>query len=167
MMVVRPEAPTDLSAIHAVHASCFPNDREARLVRLLRDADQLLVSLVAEIDGAVVGHIAFSPVTVEAGRAGAGLAPVAVLAAHQRQGIGRALTLSGLEACRGAGICWVVVLGEPEYYCQFGFEPASKFGLIDEYGGGSAFQAIELNRGEIPIGAGVVKYAPQFASLEE
>ena len=63
------------------------------------------------------------------------------------------------------GFGWVVVLGEPEYYSRFGFRPASAFGLSDEYGGGPAFQAVELVAGALPVGAGLVRYAPEFASL--
>ena len=165
MMIVRPEEPEDASSIHAVHAGCFPTESEARLVRLLRDADQLLVSLVAEIDHTIVGHVAFSPVTVASGKVGAGLAPLTVIGPRQRQGIGTDLALSGLDDCLQAGIGWVVVLGDPAYYSRFGFQPATDFGLSDEYGGGAAFQAIELIPGELPVGAGLVKYAPQFASL--
>lgn len=165
MFTVRPEHPDDNPAIHAVHVGSFPTDAEARLVDLLRAAGRLSVSLVAEADGAVVGHVAFSPVTAATGAVGAGLAPVAVLESYRRQGIAAALVRSGLQACVEAGFGWVVVLGEPEYYGRFGFRPASGFGLSDEYGGGTAFQALELSPGQLPVGAGLVRYAPEFASL--
>ena len=70
-----------------------------------------------------------------------------------------------MAACRAAGFGWAVVMGEPAYYARFGFRPASGFGLCDEYGGGSAFQVIELLPGALPSGAGLVRYAPEFASL--
>jgi len=163
MVLVHSERPGDVAAIHAVHAASFPTELEARLVGLLRAAGRLPVSLVAEIGGAVVGHIAFSPVTAGSGAAGAGLAPVAVAAPHRRQGIAAELVRAGLEACRAAGFGWAVVMGEPAYYSRFGFRPAAKFGLADEYGGGPAFQAIELVPGALPRGAGLVRYAPEFA----
>jgi putative acetyltransferase len=163
-MMVRPEQPGDAVAIYAVHAASFPSAAEARLVDLLRAASRLHVSLVAEIGGIVIGHIAFSPVTVASDICGAGLAPVAVVEPHRRQGIAAELIRAGLEACRAAGFGWVVVLGEPAYYSRFGFRAASEFGLYDEYGG-PAFQCIEVVPGTLPVGAGLVRYAPEFASL--
>ncbi len=169
--MVRPERPDDVAAIYAVHAASFPTDAEARLVDALRVAGRLSVSLVAEVGASVVGHIAFSPVTA-APRAdgapwacGAGLAPVAVAVAYRRRGVGAELIQAGLEACRVAGFGLAVVLGEPAYYGRFGFRPARDFGLSDEYGGGPAFQAIELVPGAMPGGAGLVRYAPEFAAL--
>jgi putative acetyltransferase len=168
--MVRPERPDDVPGIYAVHAASFPTDAEARLVDSLRIAGRLSVSLVAEVGEAVVGHIAFSPVTAATvtaatGAHGAGLAPVAVAEAHRRRGVAAELIQAGLEACRAAGFGWAVVLGEPAYYGRFGFRPARGFGLSDEYGGGSAFQAIELVPGAMPRGAGLVSYAPEFAAL--
>ena len=74
--------------------------------------------------------------------------------------------LAGLVVCREAGFPWAVVLGDPAYYGRFGFRPASEFGLSDEYQGGAAFQAVELMNGGLPFGAGLVRYAAEFASLE-
>jgi putative acetyltransferase len=163
---IRREQPGDIAAIHAVHRACFPTSAEARLVDLLRAAGRLSVSVVAEEAGQVVGHVAFSPVDAGDGRIGAGLGPVGVLEVHRRQGIGATLVLAGLAACRDAAVPWVVVLGDPSYYARFGFRPASDFGLRDEYGGGPAFQCLELLPGSIPVGAGIIRYAPEFRSLE-
>lgn len=166
MTIIRPERPEDAQAIDDVHAAGFPTAAEARLVSLLREAGRLSASLIAEVDGAVVGHVAFSPVSVEAGSIGVGLTPVAVLPAHRRNGIAAQLIEAGLTASRLAGFGWAVVLGEPAYYARFGFRPAPEFGLSDEYGGGDAFQALELIPGALPVGAGLVRYAPEFGSLE-
>src|SRR5260370_1022476 len=87
MAVVRPEQPGDVAAIHAVHAASFPTDAEARLVGLLRAAGHLPVSLVAEAGGAVVGHVAFGPVSAATGAGGAGLAPRPGLGAHPPPGL--------------------------------------------------------------------------------
>jgi putative acetyltransferase len=162
-MIVRPERPGDAAAIRAVNTACFPTAAESRLVDLLREAGRLSVSLVAEVNGEIVGHVGFSPVTTAQGDVGAGLAPVAVLEGHRRQGIAAALIRAGLECCHEAGCGWVVVLGEPEYYGRFGFRAASEWGLSDEYGGGAAFQVLECRGGTTPGGAGLVKYAPEFA----
>lgn len=166
MTTIRPERPGDEPAIRNVLVDAFPTDVEGRLVELLREAGHLPVSLVAEDDGAIVGHVGFSPVTTGAGAIGAGLAPLAVRGSHQRRGIGGMLIASGLSACRDAGFGWVVVLGEPHYYGRFGFRPAPGVGLADEYGGGDAFQVVELTPGALPVGAGLVRYAEEFASLE-
>ncbi len=162
---IRPERRGDRLAVYQVHAASFPTDAEARLVDLLREAGRLIVSLVAEADGAVVGHVAFSPVTAANGAIGAGLAPIAVVELHRRRGIAAELVRAGLTACRDAGVRWAVVLGEPEYYGRFGFRAATDFGLTDEYGGGPAFQTLELIPGGIPVGGGLVRYAPEFAAV--
>jgi putative acetyltransferase len=164
-MLIRRETSSDHPGIWAVHCECFPTEAEARLVDLLRAAGRLSVSLVAELDGSIIGHVAFSPVTTEAGQTGAGLGPVAVLESQRRRGIGGRLIVDGLSACRAAGFGWAVVLGEPAYYSRFGFLPAASFDLSDEYGGGPAFQAMELSPGAMPVGAGLVRYAPEFSEV--
>src|SRR5262249_60843901 len=110
--------------------------------------------------------IASSPWRAGPGAPGAGRAPVAVPELRRRQGIAAALVRAGLEACRAGGFGWAAVMGEPAYYSRFGFRPAAEFGLAAEYGGGPAFQAIELVAGALPRGAGLVRYAPEFAAVE-
>ena len=166
MMLIRTEQPADIEAIHAVHASCFPTELEANLVDALRESGHLTVSLVADAGGTVVGHVAFSPVTAVTGAAGIGLGPVAVIENQRRQGVAAQLIGDGLDSCRALGYQWAVVLGEPAYYSRFGFRSAVEFGLSDEYGGGQYFQAVELKPGGIPRGAGLVRYAPEFAACE-
>lgn len=136
------------------------------MVGALRAAGRLTISLVAEVDGRVVGHIAFSPVTVATGAAGLGLAPVAVLPEFRRCGIAAELIRRGFDIIRDHGAGWVVVLGAPAYYARFGFIPARVFGLSDAYGGGEAFQVLELQPGSAPRGAGLVRYAAEFAAFE-
>lgn len=163
MLEIRSERPEDGPAIHAIHAAAFPTDAETRLVDLLREAGRLTLSLVAEYNESIVGHVAFSPVTLATTTGGWGLAPVAVHPRVQRRGIGAQLIGEGLLRARAAGAPFVVVLGEPSYYGRLGFQPARSWGLHDEYGGGDAFQAIELIPGGIPAGGGLVRYAPEFA----
>ncbi|MCC6419825.1 MAG: N-acetyltransferase [Gemmataceae bacterium] len=165
MLVIRFERPTDAEGIHAVHAAAFPASDEARLVAALRAAGRLTVALAALAGERVVGHVAFSPVSIADSSGGVGLAPVAVLPEVQRQGIGSRLIRDGLAAAREAGCGFVVVLGDPRYYGRFGFVPARRWNLHDEYGGGDAFQALELCPGSIPAGGGLVRYAPEFAAL--
>ena len=113
----------------------------------------------------VVGHVAFSPVIVH-GPKGAGLGPVPVLPAYQRIGIGEQLIRNGLEACRKQGVGYVVVLGAPSYYSQFGFKSADSWELCYQNRYAEAFQAMELVPGAIPAGGGVVAYAPEFNTVE-
>ncbi len=166
---VRPAAEGDAAAIRRVHESAFPTGAESRLVEALSAADRLLVSLVAQVGERVVGHIAFSPVTVIGGDVpgGVGLAPVAVLPEHQGAGIGSGLIRAGLDRSKADGHTFAVVLGEPGYYARFGFVPATRFGLGNEYGAAEAFMACELRSGSLAAVEGqIARYAPEFAALE-
>ena len=164
-MLVRAEEPRDIPAIFAVHCASFATDAEARLVDSLRAAGRLSVSLVADANDAIVGHVAFSPVSTASGAVGIGLGPLAVLESHRRKGVGARLVDSGLAQFRSAGFGWAVVLGDPAYYARFGFRPASLFGLSDEFNGGPAFQALELMAGQLPLGSGLVRYSAEFAEF--
>ena len=93
------------------------------------------------------------------------MAPLAVLPAFQRRGVGTRLTQAGLEACRAAGFPFVVVLGEPDFYRRFEFQKASARGLRNAYGVDDPFMVIELRSASLPPGGGLVKYAPEFADL--
>jgi putative acetyltransferase len=126
-MIIRPETARDLDAIREVNMVAFEHhpfshQTEHLIVEALRAADALELSLVAEIDGEVVGHIAFSAAGI--GDTSEGwflLGPVAVLPDHQGRGIGRALVESGLDALRSRGACGSVLVGDPALYCRFGF----------------------------------------------
>jgi putative acetyltransferase len=126
-MTIRPETPADRGAIEAVHIAAFahhPHSRqtEHRIVAALRAAHALTVSLVAEADGAVVGHIAFSPIRID-GRDCPWyiLGPVGVLPEFQRWGIGGALVRQGLDSLRRLEAEGCVLVGDPAYYSRFGF----------------------------------------------
>ena len=164
-MNIRSEEVTDHEAIRAVHVASFPTAAEARLVDALRAAGRLCLSLVADEQGEVVGHVAFSPVSVAGAVDGVGLAPVAVLPAFRRRGVAAQLIREGVAICKRLSLAFVVVLGDPGYYHRCGFVPASEWKLRDEYGGGSAFQVLELRPGAIPPAGGVVHYAPEFAAV--
>jgi len=162
--VVRPERAADVAAVRGIHRAAFPTDAEARLVDALREAGQALVSLVAERHGEVLGHVLFSPVTLDPpGPVGAGLAPLAVHPSRQGRGIGGMLVREGLSACAAKGIAFVVVLGDPRYYGRFGFRRASARGLSNEYGADEAFAVVELSKGALPGGPALVRYRPEFA----
>jgi putative acetyltransferase len=165
MLTIRPEEAADRDAIRSVVAAAFPNDVEARLVDALRDNGRLLLSLVADRDGVVVGHVGISPVTLDGNAAGVGLAPLAVTPGCQRNGIGSALVQELVAQCRAGDRRFIVVLGEPAYYLRFGFTPAAERGLGNEYGAGAEFMVLELRRGGIPPAGGLIRYAPEFATV--
>jgi putative acetyltransferase len=169
MMTIRAEQAGDAAAIYSLHCAAFPTDAEARLVDRLRDNGNARISLVAEDEGLLVGHILFSPVSIvghPGDGSGLGLAPVAVLPDHQHLGIGSSLIRAGLAACRHAGYRFIVLLGHPAYYPRFGFQKASLVGLRNEYGADEAFMILQLLPGSLPVGGGLVKYGTEFAEFE-
>jgi len=165
-MTIRPERPEDASRIHEVNQLAFGQPAEADLVDKLRAACAESLSLVAE-DETVVGHILFTPVVVDGGTGrvvGMGLAPMAVHPDRQRQGIGSQLVTQGLEALRDRGCPFVVVVGHPEYYPRFGFEPASKHGLASQWEGmpDEAFMVLILDSFAMTTVSGVATYRKEF-----
>lgn len=167
-MIVRDERPRDRDAVRAVNLAAFDTSAEADLVDTLRAQAHPIVSLVAEVDGEVVGHILLSPVTLDGHPELRlmGLAPMAVAPAHQRQGIGSALVRAGLERCRQLDIGAVVVLGHPSYHPRFGFAPSVRFGIRCEYEApDEAFMLIELRPGCLRGMAGTVRFHPAFTDV--
>jgi putative acetyltransferase len=167
-ITIRDETAGDLEAIYSVNEQAFETNAEAELVDLLRMRGKAVISLVAEVDGEIVGHILFSPVSIEPAGAkwnALGLAPLGVVPGYQRQGIGKALVKVGLERSKQLGIALVVVLGQPSYYPKFGFKKASEYELANEYQADEAFMAIELTPGILNDYKGLVKYAPEFNEL--
>jgi predicted N-acetyltransferase YhbS len=143
MICIRPEQPLDHDRVRelirrAFGSSDLGHHGEAELVDRLRDNCPDHVSLVAVDDDRVVGHIFFSPVSIEGTDpplAGMGLAPMAVEPDRQGEGIGSALVRAALEQLSAAGCPYVVVLGHPDYYPRFGFEPASRFRISHGFAG--------------------------------
>ena len=164
--IVRRERPDDRVAIRAVNELAFGSPVEADLVDALRARGQATLSLVAVEAERVVGHVLFSPVTIQSGGervAALGLGPMAVLPTHQRQGIGSLLVRTGLAACRDAGHGCVVVLGHPEYYPRFGFTPARRHGVAWEHPApDEAFMLLELRDGALGGRGGIARYQPEF-----
>ena len=166
MTTIRLERSEDSSRIRHVNELAFGQTAEADLVEKLRRACADSLSLVAE-DGAIVGHILFTPVVVEGtGRhvLGMGLGPMAVLPEFQRQGIGSQLVRRGLDLLRERGCPFVVVVGHPEYYPRFGFEPASKHGLVSQWEGmpDAAFMVLVLDVHAVAGALGTARYRNEF-----
>lgn len=166
---IRAERPDDFAAVHRVNAAAFPSDAEARLVDRIRPLASPSVSLVATDAGEVVGHVFFSPVTVDAPEGASSalaLAPLAVLPSHQNAGVGGALTRAGLAACEALGEYVVFVLGHRDYYPRFGFARADAHALyFDEPGANPAFLVAELRAGAVAGRSGEVRYLPPFYAM--
>ena len=167
--MIRPEQPKDFAAVRDLNLAAFPNPAEANLVDELRANSKAALSLVAVQDNRIVGHILFSPVTVESNDGEhpvLGLAPMAVLPELQRQGVGSLLVTAGLAHCKRTGVGSVIVLGHSDYYPRFGFEKASHFGVRCEYDvPDEYFMLVELIEGAGDRISGMVRYQPEFANV--
>lgn len=152
---IREEATADVDAIAEVTAAAFrtlavSRHTEQFIIEALRAADALTISLVAEVDSRVVGHIAFSPVTISDGSGNwYALGPVSVLPDYQRQGIGSALILEGISRLKGLGAMGCCLVGHPDYYPRFGFSQIR--GLVHPGVPEEVFLALVLD-GRIPQG---------------
>jgi putative acetyltransferase len=160
---IRKETDADINRITEVTVAAFKtleisNHTEQFIIEALRAANALTLSLVAEVDGCVVGHIAFSPVTISDGTIHwYGLGPVSVLPEFQRQGIGKALVREGLSRLKDLDAKGCCLVGHPQYYRQFGFENIT--GLVHEGVPQEVFFALSFN-GHFPHGT--VKFHEEF-----
>jgi len=154
-IVIRDETESDAAVITQVTVAAFEtmeisNHTEQFIIEALRSANALTLSLVAEVDGRVVGHIAFSPVAVSDGtRNWYGLGPVSVLPEYQRRGIGKALIQEGLSRLRKLSAKGCCLVGHPQYYREFGFENVT--GLVHEGVPQEVFFALSFD-GHVPQG---------------
>ncbi len=167
-MIIRPEIAADFTAVEAVNIAAFPTDAESRLVNQLRDRANPLISLVAEHQGCIVGHILFSPISLSSDSSLLlmGLAPMAVLPDYQRQGIGSVLVEEGLAQCRREKVGAVAVLGHPEFYPKFGFQKSTSFKIRSEYDvPAEVFMLKELEPDYLANANGTIFYHEEFNSL--
>ena len=162
-MIIRPEHAGDIDAIRTLTETAFKtaphaDGTEHVIIDRLRDAGALTLSLVAEVDGVVVGHVAFSPVTISDGSPNwYGLGPIAVEPSKQGEGIGGRLVREGLDQLKALGAAGCVLVGDPAYYSRFGFEADPKLtleGVPPEYFMRVAFSPV--------YGTGTVSYHPGF-----
>ncbi|PDT03447.1 GNAT family N-acetyltransferase [Rhizobium chutanense] len=164
-MLIRDETPDDIDAIHDLTSTAFKptpysDGTEAEIIRRLRAAGDLTISLVAEQDGEVLGHVAFSPVTIDGAHAGwFGLGPISVKPERQRQGIGKALIARGLELLQAMGASGCALIGNPDLYSRVGFSSDGQLKYLDL--DTRLVQRIVL-RGSPP--SGTLRFAPAFES---
>ena len=163
---IRPERPEDISAIREVNRRAFGGEQEANIVDALRSNGAALLSLVAVLNGQVVGHVLYSPASVGTVE-GAALGPMSVLPDHQRQGIGSALVEAGNRQRKDAGCPFIVVLGHAGFYPRFGFRAASTRAITcgwdvpDE-----VFMLLVLDERRMQRVSGLAKYRDEFSTAD-
>jgi len=162
-MIIRTERPGDVEAVQALVQAAFGQAEEAEVVERLRDDPDLVISLVADIDRQVVGHIMFSRLGSSAGLDLAQLSPLSVAPSRQRSGIGAALAEAGIGICRVLGLDGVLVLGHPDYYPRFGFSTEAAHALVSPFAGRPSFMGMALKPGVSLVGE--VNFAKAFDGL--
>ena len=165
MIQIREELPADVTAIREVNNRAFGQDQEGNIVDALRSNGAALLSLVAALNGQVVGHIMYSPLSVGSS-SGAALGPMAVLPEYQRQGIGSQLIEAGNRKLQEAGCPFIVVVGHAEYYPRFGFKSACHHGIKCEWDvPDNVFMVLLLSPAKMLGVSGVANYRHEFSTV--
>ena len=167
-MLIRQETPADYAEVYTLVKEAFEqaehsDGNEQDLVTALRGSSAFVpeLSLVAESDGAIIGYILFTEIDI-GGRTALALAPLAVLPARQRQGVGSALIAQGHRIARELGYDYAVVLGSAAYYPRSGYRPARQLGIAAPFDvPDENFMAIKLREDAAPL-CGRIKYADEF-----
>jgi len=170
-IIIRQELKEDSEKIKEINDQAFEQEDESRLVNKLREKDQFMpeLSLIAEIDKKLVGHILFYPVRIKYAHGEhttLSLGPMAVIPEYQKKGIGGKLIIEGLKRAKDFGFRSVIVVGHPEYYPKFGFTKASNwdlkvpFEVRDE-----VFMALEIIKGELQDKPGIIEYPKEFLEV--
>ncbi len=168
---IRPEQEKDIPTIQKINDLAFKQEAEGILVNNLRKSDAFIpdLSLVAELEGQLIGHILFTRIRVIEGEKATpslALAPMAVLPDFQLKGIGSALIRQGLERAQVLGYDSVIVLGHDKYYPRFGFQPASQWNIRCPFPvPDAAFMALALKKGALENIEGLVEYAAPFSDV--
>ena len=166
MLSIREERPGDRLRVREINLEAFGQAAEADLVDRLRARAGFVRSLVAELDGELVGHVLITNLRIEPepGLRSWAIGPLAVLPDRQRCGIGSRLMEATIDAARRDGIDSLFLVGDPEYYRRFGFRTSAignDFGIKDE------FLVLELNTGCLRDIRGVAHYEPEFSEFED
>ena len=170
-LLIRPEREEDYPRITEINDRAFGQPGEGKLIERLRLTENFIpeLSLVAEREGSLAGHILFSRIVIVSGSArepSIALAPMSVLPEWQKKGIGSQLVRDGLRRAKELGHRSVIVLGHPEYYPRFGFQPASRWDIRSPFEApDEAFLVLELDPGALAGKSGVVEYPPEFQEV--
>jgi len=165
LIEIREERPDDAPAIREVNKRAFGQDQEGNIVDALRTNGAVSLSLVAAVNGRIVGHIMYSPITVGGVITGAALGPMAVVPEYQRQGIGSKLVEAGNEKLQDVDCPFIIVLGHPNYYPRFGFRPASMYGIECEWAvPDDVFMLLVLDEAKMQGVSGLAKYRHEFST---
>ncbi|MDI6402372.1 N-acetyltransferase [Balneolaceae bacterium ANBcel3] len=166
-MIIREEEKRDFDAIISLNDAAFGQPQEGIVIDKVRNSDSEVLSLVAEMDNTIVGHIFYSTVVIECQNEtvyGMGLAPMSVLPEYQKQGIGKKLVHESLKILKNKGVPFIIVLGHEDYYPKFGFETASKYGIKCQWEGvpDEAFMIMIFNSDRMSTIHGVAKYRDEW-----
>lgn len=170
-ITIRKEEGKDYSKVHEVNRLAFKQENESKLIEKIRKGENFIpdLSLVAEIDNKIVGHILFSKIKIVGGSVfeSLALAPMAVIPELQKQGIGGKLIKNGIEKAKELGFDSLIVLGHKDYYRKFGFQKASKWNIRSPFEvPDEAFMAIGLTEKALEGKAGTVKYPDEFMEFD-
>ncbi|WP_340103369.1 GNAT family N-acetyltransferase [Rhodohalobacter sp. 8-1] len=171
-LTIRKETASDIAEVYDVNRTAFDREDEANLVDALRTNSSAFIpelSIVAASENGIAGHILFTKISIHDGDGikhdSLALAPMAVRPDLQNQGIGGRLIRHGFDVAKHLGFKSVIVLGHPDYYPRFGFEPAGQWGIKAPFDVSSeAFMAIELGPGGLQHVSGTVNYPKEFSS---
>src|SRR5262249_1270368 len=167
VMDIREERPEDVAEIRELNRRAFGQDDEGKIIDALRLNGGSLLSLVATLNGEIVGHIIYTPLlAVDQPIRGAALGPMAVLPEHQRKGIGSKLIETGNRKLKEIGYAFIVVVGHAEYYPRFGFRPASWFGMKCEWDvPDEVFMCLAFDETKMGSSVGLARYRPEFSTV--
>ena len=166
MIEIREERADDIAAVRDLNRRAFGQDQESNIVDALRANGAALLSLVATLNGQVVGHIMYSPLSIDGKVTGTALGPMAVLPQCQRQGIGSKLIEAGNRKLKDDGCPFIIVVGHADYYPRFGFKPASEHGIKCEWDvPDNVFMLLVLDQAKMAGVSGLARYRPEFSSV--
>jgi putative acetyltransferase len=167
LIEIREERASDVAAVRDLNTRAFGQEQEANIVDALRSSGAAALSLVAIAAGSLVGHIMYSPITIDGKLTGAALGPMAVLPEYQRRGVGSELVKTGNERLKRDGCPFIIVLGHAEYYPRFGFEPASAHGVSCEWNvPDNVFMLLILDEEKMRGVSGLAEYRHEFSTVD-